>query len=1705
MGAETLTSEPGGNHCCGCGSSSSTTPKNSGGSENPGTTQGTTGNGTCVETKYDPTTYYTYSSDKTCCPECLAIPRRGCEMNMAWKRLGGQEALESAYKDGWMPGGAGSVFVFLPRVNTHNVPDASGRRVYSEDGTLAYDQNDTPQAELPRSAKRDTTYFTEYYAESGVYFEYWAGSSIGTSHATFGRLNRRYDSAGNVMQYHYTNNAQGRAVLRRMSGDVGNGLTPYFEYADDTIDATHFAPLTKMYVRDPETPADSRTAYFEYKSYTDVVTGFAYPFLSKIVNPTGCVRQYDPVVPFNDISDTYQLKRDVDPEGYETYFSYTAGTLTKVTEPEGRITYYEYTDVNLTKKSELGRGTHYTSYDTGSASGKMPLVTRELDPLGNATYYFYDATLARLTRKIEPNVNVTYYEYVGGGLGNKYAMSRKVSLFNGASTYFGYFPAKYDLARTVGPRQAADFSYTTYHRYDGLRNRTATVDALGRETLMGYDSLGHLSREMNARGYTAYFNYDQTKGNLDSKADQEGNTTYFGYSGFRDLVRSVSPRWPERGFAAFTSYFEYDQLSRKTKETDPLLNVTYYDWTSRGDLLARVDARRTETEYTYNGLRLQTKETVTDQAGTQLTQAKHGYDIYKNRTRTQDALGHTTYFHYDQIDRQTSMVDALLNPTYSFYDSVSNRTHLRDARGNTTYHFYDLLSRNTVVRDAQGDATYFFYDLANNRTHARDPRGNTAYFFFDQLDRVKVTQDAVGNATYFFFDEVSNQSVVRDARASSTYYFYDRANRRTSMRDALGRPTYFTYDAGGNLTKTTDARGNYATTAYDALDRQSVIGDPVGNAVRTFYDPVGNQSVLERGAYGYGIQPYGTSPYGGSPGASTYFFYDGLNRNTLVRDALANQTYFFYDVVSNRIATRNPLHHSTYFGYDAIHRMTRLRDALGKTTYFEFDSVSNRTKVLDPNLHAVQMRYDSVNRPDAIRFPDTGSAYFFYDAASNQTKQVDPRGNATYYGYDTLNRATRLADAFFQTVYFEYDPVSNLSKEIGAEGESSAFTYDALNRRTNVAYTAAGSVVSASLRSDPYYVYDEVGNLVQVGDLWGLHRLGYDAADRPVRHQFPESSVVYFEYDRRWNVSAIAYPGSAGTLRAAYDSVDRQTIAQAPSGAAAYFTYDADSKLTRRMLGNQGYLDVTYDNAERVDTWAWFNKNNTALSHFDYTRDAKGLVVQSVRESTHSVYYGYDENDRLTSEIWTTMSATPVEVYGFRYAYDVAGNRTKSRVNGTDTYYFYDQANQLKVKGTNAVYATPSYYVYDKNGSLLDMIEPGGTTKFAYNAAGLAARIRWKDASSTYFFYDGMLRRYAMIAAGASQATYFLWEGMNLLQERNADGTVKEEHTNVQTPIGGIAQLVETYRPAESASLKMIYPIMDWRGTITKWVQSDGTTVLASREYDAFGNIIPNSASGTWPGRFGYQGQAWIEIGSADVGQRLILSPTRVYAPETGLFGQRDPLTRERLSAPSYILSAPSKHYDFASVATGNVVDPTGRDIIDGGVIRVPMLSSPGHFVGGFTAARFILKSSCNPCPNKCWRLVWPGWSIFIQIQLAEYYAFWSRAHSGVYHPTGDEKEFREEEIQEHLKHEQIHADAIKAWDAYNEPRAIAMAKALGEGQCTFKTFDECNFSRKALDKIWKSAWESFSRSMLAREATFRGRLWGEEHKLPQPSPPEKQ
>ena len=91
--------------------------------------------------------------------------------------------------------------------------------------------------------------------------------------------------------------------------------------------------------------------------------------------------------------------------------------------------------------------------------------------------------------------------------------------------------------------------------------------------------------------------------------------------------------------------------------------------------------------------------------------------------------------------------------------------------------------------------------------------------------------------------------------------------------------------------------------------------------------------------------------------------------------------------------------------------------------------------------------------------------------------------------------------------------------------------------------------------------------------------------------------------------------------------------------------------------------------------------------------------------------------------------------------------------------------------------------------------------------------------------------------------------------------------------------------------------------------------------------IIPSRATGTWPGRFGYQGQAWIEILSADGTQRFRLSPTRIYDPVTGRFLQNEPVVAiRRRGKVRSMANRVACHYTYVLDNPIAFLDPIGLD-----------------------------------------------------------------------------------------------------------------------------------------------------------------------------------
>jgi YD repeat-containing protein len=1298
--------------------------------------------------------------------------------------------------DGWVPAGRGGMLSCMPFLGFFGIAGSRYRR-FSEAGTVYYTPQlpaigtityYAPNAALPLSARYDraTYFFTEYNAQTLTYYRFG-----GLDHSLPGRILRQWDRNGNELVYTYsarTPNPNSYApLLRKITGDLG-GVTPYFMYKAER-DA---APVTKIFLLDSDNPANNRAVYFQYQNtyYRDQA------FLQKIVYPGGCEVSYGLV----DAGDTTAvpikgtaIRKEVDQEGYATYFYYDNDatekkTLHKTTEPEGRVTYYQYPSETDTIKTLMQLPASTYRY-AQSLLGGMANTRKEADPLGNTTYYEYTSR-DLVKRKIEPNGNVTYYEYSAQD-----ALTKRINKLDGGTTEYVYAANGYDMRKELGPRHAAGtFPVVTYYVYDAKRNRIAETDALGGTQQTGRDSLGRVSKERDERGNTTYYNYSATTGAMRSKVDPAGGVTYFKYSSYRALRREVSPRWKERGaYAAFTTYHEYDSLDRRKKTIDPLKGVTYFYYTSRGDLLATKNALNVETSRAYNGLRLPRKDVVKDAAGVVVQTQYFVYDVYKNKIKDRDPLGNWTYYVYDADNRLRKTRDALQNYTYYFYDSVGNRTKVFDARQNATESAYDALSRLRKQKDAVGYVTYYAYDKAGNRTKALDARLNTTYYHFDALDRQKSVRDALGGFTYYVYDAAGNRVRTRDPLLNTTYYFYDGLNRQRTLRDALGNGTYFGYDAAGNQRKVRDARLNTTYYFYDALDRQRGTRDAVGNLTYFGYDAVGNQRKVRnprlnttyyhfdalnrqkdvRNALG-GFTYYFYDAAGNTTRVrdarlnTTYHFYDVLNRGRAVRDALANHTYFYYDAVGNRIKERDARQNYTYYFYDANNRLTRQRDALANATDQGYDSIGNRTRIVSPRAYATYFGYDALNRLRGVTNAEGGSSYYTYDAAGNVTRVQDAIGDVVYYGYDALNRLTRMVtgiagygiQAYGTTPYggggggvaqyFKYDAVGNRRAEVDGRWNSTYFNYDALNRLSGVA---------DPLGASSSYLYDANSNLRGTVDNAGTRvYFRYDALDRRTKITYP-TTAQYFEYDAVGNLTKMV--DGWGTTNVVYDKLDRVYKRRSPKNETVYYWYDAVSSVTRiRYPKVTSAAYYVYDNAQRM------RKVNSPEGHSCYYNyDVASNVVKKVFGNGAICYYVYDKADRVKNIRHVTSAG--VAIAYFDYGRDAAGKITKiGREVDCAVYYTYDSMDRLtgevwRRKSNNGqIYGfwynydnasnrtrmrrefaagvewESAYYVYDKANALFKrQVQPASvTTYYKYDLNG-SLRKEWDGSKSTYYDY----------------------------------------------------------------------------------------------------------------------------------------------------------------------------------------------------------------------------------------------------------------------------------------------------------------------------------------------------------------------------------
>jgi YD repeat-containing protein len=529
------------------------------------------------------------------------------------------------------------------------------------------------------------------------------------------------------------------------------------------------------------------------------------------------------------------------------------------------------------------------------------------------------------------------------------------------------------------------------------------------------------------------------------------------------------------------------------------------------------------------------------------------------------------------------------------------------------------------------------------------------------------------------------------------------------------------------------------------------------------------------------------------------------------------------------------------------------------------------------------MRYDLLGRQTHTIDALGGVSYMGYDATGNRTLAQDELGNATYFFFDGLGRTTRVMDATLKSTYMGYDSRSSLVERIDADGRATYMGYDGARRleRQFFANPTVGEVTDSPI----YYGYDQVGNRIYTDDrIQGLD-LTYFVYDRLDRTTIKRTmaGAVYYAFDKSGMKQELKDADEHLNYHV-YDAAGRLDRVVLDGGRTAYYHHDLSGMVLKKLLPDNRVMSYfAYDVAGRLTQLTHCDDTGAPIAYFAYQRNASGTPVWIRRDGGLNQYYEYDALNRLTLDQLNSSSAT---VYGFRYAYDAASNRSikTDTVAARATYYTNDARNLLTKEFVLQTGAT-NYFDHDASRRMTVQRSSTEARYFAYDQGARPTQIRHAAGSPDaihYFSYNGAGER-VRVAEGSTEA-YWSYDGSKLIRERRSDdtfGTFRVYRHN-KSAADGFGTVLEVESQGFLKESPAQSPPCGKTTRLTAKID-DVIPAVAYYEYDAFGvrqGVSATSGGADTGQRLQFGGNGLIRLGT---GPSIYLAKSGLYVAEQGM------------------------------------------------------------------------------------------------------------------------------------------------------------------------------------------------------------------------------
>ena len=685
----------------------------------------------------------------------------------------------------------------------------------------------------------------------------------------------------------------------------------------------------------------------------------------------------------------------------------------------------------------------------------------------------------------------------------------------------------------VAGHQIENGGLVTTHEYDYLSNLTKTKDALGRDTILGYDALNRVT-SMTEPGAVAGTTFQST----------------VSYTALLDgwKVTATSP-------ASQILVTQYDQLGRVINvsgDTPSSSNAYWLDGLAKSstDQLGRT------TDFNYdNRGRLTSILAPPPAAGSLRSTTSYLYNVGNDDLvdSISDPLGRISVFTYDAGGRLSQLTEPDPDGAGTGLSAWTN--YVRDGLGSIvktsdrlnqsqTVTSRDAWFRTLSATDPGGALTSFEYDVFGNSTKVTDPLSNVTSYAYNKLNQL-VTETQVGSGNRnFMYDAVGNVRYKANRNGLPTQWDYDLRDRVTSETFAGGNIAY-TYDLADRLTSVTDNSPNAPdfTFTYDSrnqlaneLQYHPLMGRNV--AFNRSYDVVGNQTLLSANIGG----ALNGAITGGIWDFRNTYAYDDMNRLTSVVQAGVSG--------GNTLAKKQ-----ANFSYDAASQLTDIR---------RYSYVSNLASLevhsrlgYDLAGHLTSVTHGKTEIPTGQTWAGTSStpvstgymlaAYFLTFDADNRVTSFSSWRDAfkTTYSYDAKDQLTAASSSQIAGLSLPFPLQANETYNLDANG----------NRRTlgGVSQSAAGTHNRLQTDGTFNYIYDNEGNTTK-------------------RTRIVGGQVTEYTWDHRNRLTRV---------------IDRVSATGAKTQQIEYI-YDAFDQLTGKRVATQFNPDgITVANWSRYEVFAW--------------------------------------------------------------------------------------------------------------------------------------------------------------------------------------------------------------------------------------------------------------------------------------------------------------------------------------------------------------------------------------------------------------------------------------------------------------------------------------------------------------------------------------